>query len=72
MYWYLKVLKQYSDFNGRARRTEIWMFTFFNMIFIIIYEDSLLIFFRNISERLSSKLASLWGDFYCLESSWIP
>jgi uncharacterized membrane protein YhaH (DUF805 family) len=36
MYWYLKVLKQYSDFNGRARRTEIWMFTFFNMIFMIV------------------------------------
>ncbi len=25
MNWYLKVLKQYADFNGRARRKEYWM-----------------------------------------------
>jgi len=36
MNWYLKVLKQYADFNGRARRTEYWMFFLFNMIFTII------------------------------------
>ncbi len=33
MNWYLKVLKQYADFNGRARRKEYWMFVLFNMIF---------------------------------------
>lgn len=33
MNWYLKVLKQYADFNGRARRTEYWMFIVFNIIF---------------------------------------
>ena len=32
MEWYLKVLKQYADFNGRARRKEFWMFVLFNMI----------------------------------------
>lgn len=26
MDWYLKVLKQYAEFNGRARRKEYWMF----------------------------------------------
>lgn len=26
MNWYLKVLKQYADFTGRARRKEYWMF----------------------------------------------
>ena len=36
MKWYLKVLKQYADFSGRARRTEYWMFTLFNFIFIIL------------------------------------
>lgn len=36
MKWYLKVLKQYADFNGRARRTEYWMYVLFNMIFVII------------------------------------
>ncbi len=35
MKWYLKVLKQYADFNGRARRKEYWMFFLFNMIFIV-------------------------------------
>lgn len=33
MKWYLKVLKQYADFSGRARRTEYWMFILFNLIF---------------------------------------
>ena len=33
MNWYLKVLKQYADFKGRARRKEYWMFFLFNMIF---------------------------------------
>ena len=33
MNWYLKVLKQYADFSGRARRKEYWMFVLFNMIF---------------------------------------
>ncbi len=32
MNWYLKVLKQYADFNGRARRKEYWMFFLINMI----------------------------------------
>ncbi|NML69720.1 DUF805 domain-containing protein [Chryseobacterium sp. RP-3-3] len=36
MKWYLKVLKQYADFTGRARRTEYWMYILFNMIFAII------------------------------------
>ena len=36
MNWYLKVLKQYADFIGRARRKEYWMFVLFNMIFSVI------------------------------------
>lgn len=36
MDWYLKVLKQYADFNGRARRKEYWMFVLFNVIFEIV------------------------------------
>ena len=36
MNWYLKVLKQYADFSGRARRKEYWMFFLFNMIFAIV------------------------------------
>ncbi|MDZ7741584.1 MAG: DUF805 domain-containing protein [Bacteroidota bacterium] len=36
MDWYLKVLKQYADFSGRARRKEYWMFVLFNIIFLIV------------------------------------
>jgi uncharacterized membrane protein YhaH (DUF805 family) len=36
MKWYLKCLNQYADFSGRARRTEYWMFTLFNMIFTLL------------------------------------
>ncbi|ARV14180.1 DUF805 domain-containing protein [Polaribacter sp. SA4-12] len=36
MNWYLKVLKQYADFSGRARRQEYWMFTLFHVIIIFI------------------------------------
>ena len=32
MNYYLKVLKQYADFKGRARRKEYWMFALFNLI----------------------------------------
>jgi uncharacterized membrane protein YhaH (DUF805 family) len=35
MKWYLKVLKQYADFNGRATRSEYWFFVLFNLIFSI-------------------------------------
>ena len=33
MNWFLKVLKQYTDFNGRARRKEYWMYILFYAIF---------------------------------------
>lgn len=36
MNWYLKVLKQYADFSGRARRSEFWYFALFNFIFACV------------------------------------
>lgn len=36
MEWYLKVIRHYADFNGRARRKEYWMFILFNVIFAIV------------------------------------
>lgn len=30
MEWYIGVLKKYAEFNGRARRTEYWMFVLIN------------------------------------------
>jgi len=36
MNWYLKVLRNYTDFSGRARRREFWMFILFSFIFLTI------------------------------------
>lgn len=36
MDWYLKVLKNYVGFSGRARRTEYWMFTLFSVIISLV------------------------------------
>jgi uncharacterized membrane protein YhaH (DUF805 family) len=35
MEWYLKVLRQYADFSGRARRKEYWFFFLFNLVIAI-------------------------------------
>ncbi|MDV7140457.1 DUF805 domain-containing protein [Maribacter sp. TH_r10] len=51
MNWYLKVLNQYADFNGRARRKEYWMFVLFNVLFAfiaMILDNVLGIAFENI------------------------
>jgi len=36
MSWYIKVLKKYAVFSGRAKREEFWMFVLFNLIFSIV------------------------------------
>ena len=36
MNWYLKVLKNYFNFSGRARRKEYWMFFLFQFIFALV------------------------------------
>ena len=36
MEWYLKVLKKYTVFNGRARRKEYWMFYLFHVIILFV------------------------------------
>jgi uncharacterized membrane protein YhaH (DUF805 family) len=36
MQWYLHVLRQYTVFTGRARRTEYWMFTLASVIIAIV------------------------------------
>ncbi|MRT94879.1 DUF805 domain-containing protein [Ancylomarina sp. 16SWW S1-10-2] len=35
MNWYLKVLKKYFSFSGRACRREYWFFRLFNLYFIV-------------------------------------
>lgn len=36
MEWYLMVLRKYTDFSGRARRKEYWLFVLINLIFSYI------------------------------------
>lgn len=36
MEWYLKALKNYAVFHGRARRKEYWHFTLFNTLFAFL------------------------------------
>jgi uncharacterized membrane protein YhaH (DUF805 family) len=35
MEWYLKVLRNYAEFEGRARRMEYWMFILFNLLVLL-------------------------------------
>ena len=35
MNWYIKCLKHYVDFSGRAQRMEFWMFQLINLIILI-------------------------------------
>ncbi len=37
MYWYLKVLKNYFNFKGRASRKEYWMFIFINFLIETVF-----------------------------------
>ncbi len=36
MKWYLKVLKNYAVFAGRARRKEYWFFVLFNILIFMV------------------------------------
>ncbi|MBE1442392.1 DUF805 domain-containing protein [Paenibacillus sp. OAS669] len=36
MEWYMKVIKNYAGFEGRARRQEYWMFVLFNVIISVV------------------------------------
>lgn len=36
MDWYMKVLRQYANFAGRARRKEYWFFVLFNFILVFV------------------------------------
>lgn len=36
MSWYIKVMKNYFNFNGRARRIEYWMFYWYYFLFALV------------------------------------
>ena len=58
MNWYLKVLKNYAVFSGRARRKEYWMYMLFYTIFAIV---------AIILDFIIGTAGNAWfGLFYCL------
>jgi len=38
MNWYIKVISNYTNFEGRARRKEYWMFFLINVIISAIFQ----------------------------------
>jgi len=46
MSWYLKALKNYAGFSGRARRKEYWFFTLFSFLVTIALTILDLIIFK--------------------------
>ncbi len=61
MGWYLKVLKQYVNFQGRATRKEYWMFVLFNFLIMLglTIIDVIIIATADISQSIFSNLYSL-------------
>jgi uncharacterized membrane protein YhaH (DUF805 family) len=55
MQWYVKVLQNYAGFQGRARRTEYWMFA---LISAIIYA---ILFILQSAAHLSLLLTGLYS-----------
>ena len=64
MEWYLKVLRQYADFTGRARRKEYWMFTLVSFVIAVVLGilDGML----GLDSNLGGFNFGLLGDLYSL------
>jgi len=65
MQWYLKVLKNYVGFQGRASRQEYWMFVLVHVIISLIL--SALSFVESLA-NLSAVLAGIYSLFVLLPS----
>ncbi|STT09305.1 inner membrane protein YhaH [Klebsiella pneumoniae] len=65
MDWYLKVLKNYIGFGGRARRKEYWMFILVNLILtgVLSIIDKMLGWQRAGGEGILTTIYAYWS-FY--------
>ena len=61
MNWYLEVLRKYAVFDGRARRTEFWLFFLFNCIIGLVLSS-----IEAIVGIASIAGASIFGSLYML------
>ncbi|MBN3787541.1 DUF805 domain-containing protein [Burkholderia sp. Ac-20353] len=62
MKWYLKVLKNYAVFSGRARRKEYWMFLLVNTIVAFLIG----LIFGVIGVLIGDKAFANWAQLYSL------
>lgn len=62
MDWYLKVLKNYVGFRGRARRKEYWMFILVNITFTFVLGllDKMLGWQRAGGEGILTTIYGIW------------
>ena len=69
MKWFIKCVKQYADFSGRARRKEYWMFVLFNIIFAFVWTFLLILalnaFNSNIGDSKLVLATNIASFSYC-------
>ena len=71
MEWYLKVMKEnYSNFSGRARRKEYWMFTlmFYVVLIVAMLLDNALGLDFKMDIGYGEEISSGYGWIYLLTS----
>ncbi|WP_418991313.1 DUF805 domain-containing protein [Alistipes sp.] len=62
MKWFVKCIKNYVNFSGRARRAEYWYFVLFSVIFAI----AAMILDKIVFGKPNSVFYALWGLFIFL------
>ncbi|MCY8143389.1 DUF805 domain-containing protein [Bacillus haynesii] len=61
MKWYVKAIKNYAGFTGRARRKEFWLFCLFSYMVLVLYG-----FFKAILHLPEYKIETYLGMIYLL------
>ncbi|MEC1475621.1 DUF805 domain-containing protein [Bacillus haynesii] len=61
MKWYVKAIKNYAGFTGRARRKEFWLFCLFSYMVLVIYG-----FFKAILHLPEYEIETYLGMVYLL------
>ena len=61
--WFFRAFLHFADFSGRARRTEYWMFTLFNILFYFAWAILTGVIFALANGRETGLTVSLYGYF---------
>lgn len=65
MKWFIKCLRHYADFSGRARRKEYWMFALFNLIFLFAWAF-LIALFAGSFDSSGAVMSSIYMSWFAL------